>query len=138
MNLVDETWIDAAPPRVAAAVAEPAAWLSWWPGLTLTLTLDRGLQGRQWAASGPWEGSIEIWLEPMLGGVLLHHYLRLRRAESGRGDGDGPLRRRIGPGRHAERDFAWHAKRVFWQLKDELEATGNLRPCPISQPSRSS
>jgi hypothetical protein len=124
VNLVDETWIDANPARVAAAVGQPAVWALWWPGLELTLTLDRGLEGLQWSAAGRWVGSVELWLEPMQDGVLVHHYLRLRGSEKrwlGRLSWLRPLRpsRRRDP----QQVFARQGKRVFWQLKDELESS---------------
>jgi hypothetical protein len=58
-------------------------------------------------------GTVEIWLEPHRDGVLLHHFLRL-----------DPVGGRLSDRRAAActRRLAWHAKRVFWQLKDELEA----------------
>jgi hypothetical protein len=124
IHLIDETWIDAPADAVANEVATPGMWRMWWPTLSLTVTRDRGLKGQQWTAGGqapshrfrrarPLTGTVEIWLEPMRGGVLLHHYLRL--------DPVGEqLSRRASE--RITRDFAWHAKRQFWQLKDRLEA----------------
>jgi len=129
IHLVDETWLAVEPNRVVAEVTDPANWARWWPPLTLRVTRDRGLKGMQWAAvSRPvssskltgWRhrpalaGTVEIWLEPMLGGVLLHHYLRLDPV------GDRRLGRRAAD--RVTRRFAWQAKRQFWQLKDRLEA----------------
>lgn len=113
IHLIDETWIDAAPARVRDAVVNPTNWPYWWPGLTLSTTRDRGLKGMQWAAEGELRGSVEIWLEPFKNGVILHHFLRLDPA-------DGSVWSR-GTSRRRNRDVAWHGKRVFWRLKDELE-----------------
>jgi hypothetical protein len=126
IHLIDETWIDAPVLAVSAVVADCANWRRWWPTLDLTVTRDRKLKGIQWAArSRPparrigrppagFAGTVEIWLEPHRDGVILHHYLRLDPA-AGRRLSDRAAAART-------RRFAWHAKRVFWQLKDELEA----------------
>lgn len=119
-HLIDETWIAAPPVMVAAAVADAENWPGWWPGLTLTVTRDRGVKGMQWTAvpragAEPLAGSVEIWLEPFSDGVILHHFLRLDRIGA-----PAPGRRR-----HArlEQRLAWQAKRVFWQLKDDAEVS---------------
>lgn len=119
IHLIDETWIEAEVQMTAAVVANPVRWALWWPTLELTVTRDRGLKGIQWAARSPVHrrpalgGTVELWLEPVRDGVLLHHFLRLDPV-----DGD------LLPPRRAERitrRFAWQAKRSFWALKDELE-----------------
>ena len=121
VHLIDETWIDAPPETVSVAVREPANWPRWWPYLRLAVTRDRGLKGVQFAASPApsdgWPalaGTVEIWLEPFKSGVILHHYLRLAPA------GDRSLSGRVA--RRVTRQAGWHAKQVFWRLKDELEA----------------
>ncbi|HEX2902537.1 MAG TPA: hypothetical protein VHO01_03700 [Jatrophihabitans sp.] len=66
-------------------------------------------------------GTVELWLEPIQDGVLLHHFLRLDPLDGSR----LPDRRAA----RLTRDFAWQAKRSFWQLKDELEASrGGAHP----------
>jgi hypothetical protein len=121
VHLIDETWIDAPAETVSGAVRDPANWRLWWPYLQLTVTRDRGVKGVQLAASpapdSEWPalaGTVEIWLEPFKSGVILHHFLRLEPA-SGQ-----PLPARVA--RRCTRRAGWHAKRVFWRLKDELEA----------------
>jgi hypothetical protein len=123
VHLIDETWIDASPVSVSAVVSDPANWQPWWPYLRLTVTRDRGLKGMQFAASpapgSGWPaltGTVEIWLEPFKTGVILHHFLRLEPA------GGQPLTARAA--RRWTRQAGWHAKQVFWRLKDELEAGG--------------
>jgi hypothetical protein len=130
IHLIDQTWIDAPVRAVAAVVADCANWRRWWPGLELTVTRDRKDKGIQWSARpgpvdhsgrrgfarpdrGGFVGTVEIWLEPHRDGVILHHFLRL-----------DPVGGRLSDRAAAAvtRRLAWHAKRVFWQLKDELEA----------------
>ena len=124
IHLIDQTWIDAPVRTVSAVVADCANWRRWWPGLDLTVTRDRKDKGIQWTArsrpgtrrfgQGRIElaGTLEIWLEPHRDGVILHHFLRL-----------DPVGARLSDRAAAARTrrLAWHAKRMFWQLKDELE-----------------
>ena len=121
VHLIDQTWNDAPVARVSTAVADPANWPSWWPYLRLTVTRDGGLKGVQFAAApapgSGWpalSGTVEIWLEPFKSGVILHHFLRLEPADGQR----LPAR----AARRWSRRAGWHAKQVFWRLKDELEA----------------
>jgi hypothetical protein len=58
-------------------------------------------------------GTVEIWLEPHRDGVILHHFVRLDPTGDRLSDRVAAAHRRR---------LAWHAKQVFWQLKDELEA----------------
>jgi hypothetical protein len=124
VDLVDETFLVADRREVAAVVADPEQWRRWWPDLRLTVFMDRGLDGIRWSATGAWVGSLEIWLEAVGDGVLLHHYARLDPVDPATG---GPLPlpsdhrgwRRAARAR-AARARAW--KRSAWELKDRLEA----------------
>ncbi len=123
LDLVDETFVVVDRARLAAVVADPARWRAWWPDLRLEVFMDRGLDGIRWSATGAWVGSVEIWLEPVLDGVLLHHYLRLDRP----GPDGAPLPAATDP-RGRRRDArargrrAREGTRTAWALKDELEA----------------
>jgi hypothetical protein len=75
IQVADETFIAASPKRVGEAVGEPARWRRWWPDLQLRVIEDRGEQGVRWSVTGPLTGSMEIWLEPVMDGVLLHYFL---------------------------------------------------------------
>jgi len=110
LDLVDETFVVAAPAAVAAVVRDPDCWLRWWPDLRLTVFQDRGDAGVRWNVRGALTGSMEVWLEPCKDGVLLHHYVRCDR-------GDG---RPVSPRERRRRQT--HAKEIFWAVKDELEA----------------
>jgi len=114
LDLVDETFVVAAPTTVAAVVRDPDRWLGWWPDLRLSVFQDRGDAGVRWNVRGALTGSMEVWLEPCKDGVLLHHYVRCDRSD-GR-----PVRQRERRRRQAQ------AKAIFWAVKDELE--GDRRP----------
>jgi len=75
IQVADETFIAADPGLVGEAVADPARWRQWWPDLHLQVVEERGDKGIRWTVAGPLTGTMEIWLEPMLDGVLLHYFL---------------------------------------------------------------
>ena len=45
IQVSDQTFIAAAPERIAAAVARRDRWRIWWPDLALTVREDRGEKG---------------------------------------------------------------------------------------------
>ena len=49
--------------------------LVWWPDLRLDVVEDRTDRGIRWTVSGALTGTMEIWLEPSLDGVVLHYFL---------------------------------------------------------------
>jgi hypothetical protein len=119
VDIVDETFLAVAPGRVAAAFADARRWPEYWPDLTCRVYADRGEQGLRWTVAGALVGTMEVWLEPVLDGTLLHYFLRARPPQPPRGR---RLRREI-----RRRQLA--AKRVSLGLKRELE--GDRAPgCP--------
>ncbi|MGD9989772.1 polyketide cyclase / dehydrase and lipid transport [Pseudonocardia sp.] len=79
---MDETFLVVTRPRLAAVFADPAGWPRMWPDLRLRTVSDRGAQGMRWTVTGALVGSMEVWLEEVLDGTVLHYYLRA--------DGAGP------------------------------------------------
>ena len=43
--------------------------------MRLTVVEDRGDKGHRWTVTGALTGTMEIWLEPVLDGVILHYFL---------------------------------------------------------------
>ena len=76
IDVVDETFLAVPPGTVAAAFADPAAWRRYWPDLVLEVYTDRGDEGLRWTVKGALVGTMEVWLEPVLDGTLLHYFLR--------------------------------------------------------------
>jgi hypothetical protein len=122
VDLVDETFVVAAPDAVAAVVHDPTRWAQWWPDLKLTVFMDRGTAGIRWSVTGALHGSTELWLEPVLDGVVVHYYLRADSGGPTPGDGrdEASLRdRRAADRLRHRRARSW--KRSVNALKDELE-----------------
>jgi hypothetical protein len=94
--VIDETFIAVPPGTVAAAFADPRSWSRYWPDLVLEVYRDRGEEGLRWTVRGALVGTMEVWLQPILDGTLLHYFLRATPADSAgrpRGLGVRALRR---------------------------------------------
>ena len=123
IDVVDQSFIRVRRDVVAAVVAE--RWHSWWPGLTLQVYMDRGLEGIRWTVSGQMVGSAEIWLQEQPPGVLVHHFLRGEPTVPGTTATPRPVatsRRARAQVEALQRRHVLAWKRVVWALKDELEA----------------
>ncbi|MEZ0338445.1 polyketide cyclase / dehydrase and lipid transport [Mycobacterium sp. pV006] len=75
IQIADETFVAADPVAVGAAVADRASWRRWWPDLRLEVVEDRGELGHRWKVTGALTGTMEVWLEKVLDGVILHYFL---------------------------------------------------------------
>ncbi|SPM42195.1 hypothetical protein HMPREF0591_1940, partial [Mycobacterium numidiamassiliense] len=75
IQIADQTYVAAAAAQVGAAVADQSSWRRWWPDLRLQTVEERGEKGIRWAVTGALTGTMEIWLEPSLDGVVLHYFL---------------------------------------------------------------
>ena len=75
IQIADETFIAADPVAVGEAVADKANWSRWWPDLRLSVVEDRGEVGHRWTVTGALTGTMEVWLETVMDGVVLHYFL---------------------------------------------------------------
>jgi hypothetical protein len=75
IQVADEMFVAADGAQVGAAIGDRASWRRWWPDLSLQVVEDRAEKGIRWAVTGALTGTMEIWLEPTLDGVLLHYFL---------------------------------------------------------------
>ncbi len=111
LDVVDETFLAVPPGTVAAAFADPRSWSRYWPDLVLEVYTDRGEEGLRWTVRGALVGTMEIWLEAVLDGTVLHYFLRA--------DPAGALTPRL---LRREADHrARAAKAIALELKDILE-----------------
>lgn len=112
VDIVDETFLAVAPGALAQYLAERDRWPHLWPDLRLQVYADRGEEGLRCTVQGALVGTMELWLEPMLDGTLLHYFLRV--------DPPQPLTsRRL---RREIRRRQLQAKRISLGLKRRLEA----------------
>lgn len=123
VDVVDETFLVAPPKVVAALFAQPATWRRYWPDLTLAVYADRGTEGLRWTVRGALVGTMEVWLEPVLDGTVLHYFLRA--------DPPDPITPRRALRERRRRQLA--AKRVALMLKAVLE-DGRPAGCPPTAP----
>jgi hypothetical protein len=118
VDVVDETFLAVPPAVVAAEFAAPERWPRLWPDLQLQVMTDRGDEGVRWTVRGALVGSMEVWLEPVLDGTVLHYYLR---ADPPGPDGfprPAPPRRAAAEARRRQRA----AKAIAFACKQRLEA----------------
>ena len=80
IDIVDETFIRAAPQVVRDSLDDQAWTDQIWPHLSRAVTRDRGVKGVRWSVTGQVVGEMEVWLEPFRDGVVVHHYVRGTRA----------------------------------------------------------
>ena len=126
IQVADETFVAADGARVGTAIADPAKWRRWWPDLSLDVIEDRADKGIRWTVGGPLTGTMEIWLESMLDGVILHYFLHAEptganAAEVARMDAAKLTHRRRGAG-----------KRMSFEIKNELEAGRPVGSAPTA------
>jgi hypothetical protein len=118
VDVVDETFLAVPPAVVATEFAVPSRWPLLWPDLDLQVMADRGVEGIRWTVRGALVGSMEVWLEPVLDGTVLHYYLRA--------DPQGPDGApRPAPPRRAAAEAMRRrlaAKAIAFACKDRLEA----------------
>jgi len=76
VDVIDETFLAVPQSTVKAAFADPRAWRRFWPDLDLAVYADRGDEGVRWTVRGALVGTMEVWLEPVLDGTVLHYFLR--------------------------------------------------------------
>jgi hypothetical protein len=121
VDIVDETFLVVPPKIVASAFADPATWRRLWPDLTLAVYADRGDEGLRWTVRGALVGTMEVWLEPVLDGTLLHYFLRA--------DLPAPAPAAVADRERRRRQLA--TKRITMGLKVVLE-DGRPPGCPPS------
>ncbi|WP_025735131.1 hypothetical protein [Mycobacterium genavense] len=75
IQIADQTYVAADGALVGAAIGDRSNWQRWWPDLRLKVVEDRAEKGIRWAVTGALTGTMEVWLEPSLDGVVLHYFL---------------------------------------------------------------
>jgi hypothetical protein len=119
IQIADETFVAADPAAVGRAVANRADWRRWFPDLLLEVVEDRGEKGVRWKVAGPVSGTMEIWLEPLLDGVMLHYFLHAEPSATAGGSAARMTHRRRVAG-----------KRMAFEVKNRLEARRQVGVAP--------
>jgi hypothetical protein len=76
IDLIDETFVAVAPPALVGRLTADDLWQRWFPGLQRAVFMDRGEKGVRWSVSAESAGSVEVWLEEVPRGTLVHWYVR--------------------------------------------------------------
>lgn len=118
VDVADRTFLTVPAAVLAAEFADPARWPQLWPDLSLQVAADRGVAGIRWTVRGALVGSMEVWLEPVLDGTVLHYFLRADPPD--RAGRPRPTTARDGAARARRRRLA--AKAWALELKQRLEA----------------
>ncbi|WP_072688644.1 polyketide cyclase / dehydrase and lipid transport [Rhodococcus marinonascens] len=127
IQVADQTFIVATPQRVAAAIAPRSRWRRWWPDLTLAVGEDRVEKGIRWTVAGALTGTMEVWLELVMDGVIVHYFLHAEPARIG-GSPDRAAPDLAAPDRAAPDLAALNRRRrvegkvMSFEVKKELEA----------------
>lgn len=82
IQVADQTFVAAPGSAVGEVLADRARWRRWWPDLTLEVREDRAEKGIRWTVGGALTGTMEVWLEPALDGVVLHYFLHAEPASA--------------------------------------------------------
>jgi hypothetical protein len=124
IQIADETFVCADPLDVGKAVADRANWRKWWPDLRLVVVEDRGPMGHRWTVTGALTGTMEIWLEGVLDGVILHYFVHAEPS----GAAAWELARMNLPRMNHQRRVA--GKKMAFEVKRKLE---ERRPVGVSR-----
>ena len=124
IQIADETFVCADPAAVGAAVANPSSWRRWWPDLKLAVVEDRGPAGQRWTVTGALTGTMEVWLEAVMDGVVLHYFLH---AEPAGVTGAAVAELNLAQLNHQRRVAG---KNMAFEIKTDLERT---RPVGVSR-----
>ncbi len=126
IQVADQTFVAASGEQVGAAVADRSSWRRWWPDLQLQVVEDRAEKGIRWTVGGPLTGTMEVWLEPMLDGVLLHYFLH---AEPTGATGRQLARMNLAKLNHRRRVAG---KRMAFEVKARLERSRPVGVAPLA------
>lgn len=114
--MADQSFVAAAPERIAEEIGARDRWRAWWPDIVLTVREDRAEKGIRWAVAGPLDGTMEVWIEPVLDGAVIHYFMHC--------EPTGVARQRVAALDLAamNRERRVQGKRMTFEIKQRLEA----------------
>lgn len=122
IQVADETFVAASAHDAPRVLADRSRWRRWWPDLHLTVVEDRVEQGMRWSISGGANGTMEVWLEEVLDGFVLHYFMHAEPAETDDGVAEGSARRRAAWLASANHRRRVAGRAMSTEVKDRLEA----------------
>jgi hypothetical protein len=125
IQIADQTYVAADGARVGAALADQSSWQRWWPDLRLQVVEDRAEKGVRWAVTGALTGTMEVWLEPSLDGVVLHYFLH---AEPTGAAASQPAKLNLAKITHRRRVAG---KKMAFEVKTTLERSRPVGVSPV-------
>ncbi|WP_410876446.1 polyketide cyclase / dehydrase and lipid transport [Nocardia sp. A7] len=75
IQVADQTFLAAPGAAIADVLSAANNWRRWWPDLRLDVREDRGDKGIRWTVAGALTGTMEVWLEAVPDGAILHYFL---------------------------------------------------------------
>lgn len=120
IQVADQTFVAAEPADVGKAVSDASSWRRWWPDLRLEVVEDRHDKGIRWTVTGALTGTMEVWLEPVLDGVILNYFLHAEPAGAAAWE---LARMNLAKVTHRRRVAG---KRMAFEVKTTLEASRPL------------
>lgn len=75
IQVADQTFLAAPGAAIADVLSAANNWRRWWPDLRLDVREDRGDKGIRWTVAGALTGTMEVWLEAVPEGAILHYFL---------------------------------------------------------------
>ncbi|MGB9375185.1 MAG: polyketide cyclase / dehydrase and lipid transport [Jiangellales bacterium] len=76
IDIVDETYVAVEPSLLAPGLTNPSLLRDWFPRLRFEVFMDRAEKGTRWSVAGEIDGSMEVWLEPVAAGTVVHWFVR--------------------------------------------------------------
>ncbi|MFF5036555.1 hypothetical protein [Nocardia salmonicida] len=113
IQVADQTFLAAPGAAIAEVLSAANNWRRWWPDLRLDVREDRGDKGIRWTVAGALTGTMEVWLEAVPEGAILHYFLHAEPAaepKSARGLAAANRARRVA------------GRAMAFELKARLEA----------------
>ncbi|MGS2810017.1 polyketide cyclase / dehydrase and lipid transport [Nocardia sp. MW-W600-9] len=123
IQVADQTFLAAPPAAIADVLSATNNWRRWWPDLRLDVREDRGDKGIRWTVAGPLDGTMEVWLEAVPEGAILHYFLHAEPTVA------KPLTPRALTAANRARRVA--GKHMSFELKARLEAGRPAGVAPV-------
>lgn len=76
LDIHDETFVAASASTLRGRIVDEGVVDGWFPRLRRRVFMDRADKGVRWSIVGEVEGSLEVWLEEVPRGTVVHWFVR--------------------------------------------------------------